>query len=125
MLLNKLCHKSCQLIVAALSMASLAACTSTRSVPITVQSDPLGAQVMLQLKAGEAHGDWIYLGNTPLTTQRKVHSKHLNNDYSFVVQVIKEGYSNQSKEWSGKQIKDASKGDNRIFWNPKLVEQSQ
>ena len=104
----------------------LSACASTRSVPFTVQSDPLGAQVMLKLKGEEnLQTDWIYLGNTPLTTQRKVSTKYMNEDHSFVVQVMKEGYSNQSKEWSGVQIEDASNGDNRIYWNPKLIELNQ
>ncbi len=114
------------LAVVSFSVLLLGACSSTRNVPITVQSDPLGAQVMLKLKSGQTgQTDWVYLGNTPLTTQRKVSSKHLNNKYSFVVQVMKEGYSDQAKEWSGLQVKDASEGDNRIYWNPKLVEIGQ
>ena len=112
--------------VLSLCIILLSACSSTRNVPFTVQSDPLGAQVMLKLKSEEnKQTDWIYLGNTPLTTQRKVSTKYMNNEHSFVVQVMKEGYSDQAKEWSGVQIKEASKGDNRIFWNPKLIEVGQ
>ena len=115
-----------KITLALLSVVILGACSSTRNVPFTVQSDPLGAQVMLQLKSeGNTQTDWIYLGNTPLTTQRKVSSKYMSNEHTFVVQVMKEGYSNQTKEWSGKQIKEASKSDNRIYWNPKLVEVGQ
>lgn len=115
-----------KLAVVGLSVLFLGACSSTRNVPITVQSDPLGAQVMLKLKAGESsQTDWVYLGNTPLTTQRKVSSKYMNERHSFVIQVMKEGYSDQAKEWSGLQVQDASKGDNRIYWNPKLVELGQ
>ena len=115
-----------KLAVVGLAVLFLGACSSTRNVPFTVQSDPLGAQVMLKLKSEDNNQtDWIYLGNTPLTTQRKVSSKYMNKEHSFVVQVMKEGYSNQAKEWSGLQIKDASKGDNRIYWNPKLVEVGQ
>lgn len=118
--------KAMTLAAAALCALLLSACSSTRNVPITVQSDPLGAQVMLKLKSQEnSQTDWIYLGNTPLTTQRKVSSKYMDNKHSFVVQVMKEGYSDQTREWSGLQMKDASKGDNRIYWNPKLVEIGQ
>lgn len=107
-------------------LALLSACSSTRNVPFTVQSDPLGAQVMLKRKSeGNVQTDWIWLGNTPLTTQRKFSSKFLNDEHSFVIQVIKDGFSAQSKEWSGKQVKSASKGDNRIFWSPKLIEADQ
>ena len=117
---------SVKIAIVGLCVLFLGACSSTRNVPITVQSDPLGAQVMLKLKSEEnSQTDWIYLGNTPLTTQRKVSSKYLNREHSFVVQVMKEGYSDQAKEWSGLQIKDASKGDNRIYWNPKLIEVGQ
>jgi hypothetical protein len=114
-----------RLAVVALTVLFVSACSTTSNVPFTVQSDPLGAQVMMQLKSESSQTDWIYLGNTPLTTQRKVKSKYMSNDYSFVVQVMKEGYSHQAKEWSGLQIKDASKGDNRIYWNPQLVEIGQ
>ena len=113
------------LAVVALTVLFVSACSTTSNVPFTVQSDPLGAQVMMQLKSENSQTDWYYLGNTPLTTQRKVKSKHMSNDYSFVVRVMKEGYSHQTKEWSGLQIKDASKGDNRIYWNPQLVEIGQ
>ena len=117
--------KAIKLAVIGLSILFLGACSTTSNVPITVQSDPLGAQVMFKLKSGESQTDWVYLGNTPLTTQRKVSSKYMNEKHSFVVQVMKEGYSDQAKEWSGLQVKDASKGDNRIYWNPKLVELGQ
>lgn len=118
-------NRAKKLTVIGLMVVFLGACSSTRNVPFTVQSDPLGAQVMYRLKSGSTQGEWIYLGNTPLTTQRKVSSKYMSNEYTFVVQVMKEGYSNQAKEWSGLQIKDASKSDNRIYWNPKLVEVGQ
>ena len=120
------CSNKLKIAVAVLSIVLLGACSSTRNVPLTVQSDPLGAQVMLKLKSEEnKQTDWIYLGNTPLTTQRKVSTKYMNDEHSFVVQVMKEGYTDQAKEWSGEQVKEASKGDNRIFWNPKLIEVGQ
>lgn len=112
--------------IVSLSVLMLGACASTKSIPLTVQSDPLGAQVMLKLKGEDnQQTDWIYLGNTPLTTQRKVSTRYLNDDHSFVLQVMKDGYSDQSKEWSGQQLEDASDGENRIFWNPRLVETNQ
>ena len=115
-----------KLTVVGACVAVLSACSSTRTVPFTVQSDPLGAQVMLKRK-GENNNqtDWVWLGNTPLTTQRQFSSKYLDDEHSFVIQVMKEGYTAQTKEWSGKQIKSASKGDNRIFWSPNLVEVNQ
>ncbi len=115
-----------KIVVAGACVALLSACSSTRTVPFTVQSDPLGAQVMLKRKGeGNVQTDWVWLGNTPLTTQRQFSSKYLDNEHSFVIQVMKDGYSTQKKEWSGKQIKNASKGDNRIFWSPKLIEVNQ
>ena len=107
-------------------LALLSACSSTKNVPFTVQSDPLGAQVMLKRKSeGNVQTDWIWLGNTPLTTQRKFSSKFLNDEHSFVIQVMKDGFTPQTKEWSGKQVKSSSKGDNRIFWSPNLIEVNQ
>ena len=115
-----------KIAAAGLCLVLLGGCSSTKSVPFTVQSDPLGAQVMLKLRGEDnAQSDWIYLGNTPLTTKRNVKSRNLDDENSFILQVMKDGYSSQSKEWSGEQLEAASDGDNRIFWSPKLVETNQ
>lgn len=95
----------------------LSACANTaQTVPITVQSYPLGAYVLLQEDGSK--GDWIYLGSTPLDISRPLSV----SARKITIRVIKEGYFDQVKVWEDKKIKSERKEKGRIFWNPKLVE---
>lgn len=96
------------------------ACASTKSVPVTVNSDPLGSQVILQVKGIESQqSEWIYLGNTPLTTQRRFSTDHFNDDYIITLRVMKDGFIDQTKEWSGSELEEAS--ESRLIWNPQMI----
>lgn len=88
-----------------------------------VQSDPLGAYVLMKVK-GEEHteSDWIYLGNTPVTTQRRFPKSYLKKDHVLVLRLLKDGYLQQSKEWRGNELEDEYKENGRLFWNPKMVD---
>lgn len=62
-----------------------------------------------------SEADWIYLGNTPLTTQREF------NEETMVLKIIKEGYHEQAKEWSVKEVEELYDDHGQIYWNPRLV----
>ncbi len=86
-------------------------CASKTTIPIKVQSDPLGAHVIYQIQSvnnNASTGDWIYLGNTPVEA-RKVFSNNQLKKGTFVIRVIKEGYLNQDKAWSVKEMKHDTK----------------
>jgi len=101
----------------------LSGCATTRSIPFTVQSDPLGAFVMYQVKSPHKANttDWIYLGNTPLDIRREISNVNLKRADAFVLRIMKEGYFDQQKEWKGTSLVDESKDKGRIFWNPRLI----
>lgn len=100
-----------------------AGCASSRTVPMKVQSDPLGAYVVMKIKGGEkAESDWIYLGNTPVTTQRRFSKTDFESDHVIVLRVMKDGYVEQMKEWRGNEFERTVKKDGQLFWNPKLVD---
>ena len=113
--------------LAAIATASLflAACgSSVRTVPLTVQSEPLGAYVMFQVQADrdeERSYDWIYLGNTPLKVRHSVTKKELDDADAFVIRVMKEGYHEQKKAYTGDQMVTEAKSKGTVFWNPILV----
>ncbi len=116
--------KSIFVLVAMTVLALLmTGCATTRSIPFTVQSDPLGAFVMYQVKSPhEANTtDWIYLGNTPLDVRREISNVNLKRADAFVLRIMKEGYFDQQKEWKGTTLIDESKQKGRIFWNPRLI----
>lgn len=98
--------------------------SSVRTVPFKVQSDPLGAYVLYQIQADQyddRNYDWIYLGNTPLDIRRTVNSSDLRRADAFVIRVMKEGYLDQQKAWTGEQIVKEAKKKGAVFWNPRLI----
>ncbi len=101
-----------------LSVLLAAGCASKPVVlPMTIQSDPLGAYVLMRQKSVQkTEPEWIYLGITPLSSQ------HLTNQgQSLVLRVMKEGYFDQTREWQPDQFAVEVENKNRVFWNPRLV----
>lgn len=107
----------------------LGGCASTSMVPFTVQSDPLGAHVLYQVqttvKGSEGANDWIYLGLTPVDVRREIGRTQLKKADSFVLRVVKEGYFDQQKSWSGDDLAEQIESRGRVFWNPRLVSSGQ
>ncbi len=108
-----------------LSLTLVAGCASTvRTVPFQIQSDPLGATVLYQVRADAQDSpnyDWIFLGHTPLDVRRAILSRDLKRADSFVIRVMKDGFLDQHKSWTGEQIVDEAKTKGGVFWNPRLV----
>ncbi len=111
--------------VIAISLVLITGCAaSIRTVPFTVQSDPLGAYVMFQVQADlkdQRSYDWIFLGFTPLDTRRSVLNDDLKNADAFIIRVLKEGYLEQQKSWTGQQMVTEARTKGAVFWSPKLV----
>ena len=106
-------------------LLSLTGCaTQYKTVPLRVQSDPLGAYVLFQVQADakdERSYDWIYLGTTPLDTRRTVTETDLENADAFVVRVMKEGYLDQQKSWTGEQMVNEARSKGVVYWKPRMV----
>ena len=113
-----------------LSLFVMGGCASSgpvRTLPIKVQSDPLGAYVVFQVQAdaGDLRSfDWIYLGNTPVDTRRAISKEDLKRADSFRIKVMREGYIDQEKAWTGEQMIDEIKSKGAVFWNPRMVPSS-
>lgn len=110
-------------LIPAVLLLSACAGNSAVTVPITIQSDPLGGHVTYQLPPGVDGGstDWIYLGKTPIDLDQPVDKGRLEEARSFRVKVFKDGYNEQVRDWSEQEIEDAIDEKGHIFWNPKLV----
>ena len=116
-------------VAALAAVAVLAGCATTRIVPFTVQSDPLGAHVLYQVQTPVSDdistNEWIYLGLTPVDIRREVGKTQLRKADAFVLRVVKEGYLDQQKSWSGDDLVGQIEEKGRVFWNPRLVPVSQ
>lgn len=102
----------------------LTACAGgSTTVPITIQSNPLGSHVTYQLPSSARGGktDWIYLGKTPIDLKQNVDKSQLRKAQAFRVKIFKDGYNDQVRDWSEEEIDAAVKEKGHIFWNPKLV----
>ncbi|MGI9317033.1 MAG: hypothetical protein ACR2QW_06855 [bacterium] len=110
--------------VGSLAVLLVGCASSVKTVPFKIQSDPLGSYVLYQVRADqqdEQNLDWIYLGNTPLDIRRTVARRDLKRADAFVIRVMKEGYLDQRKAWTGEQIVKEAKKKGAVFWNPRLV----
>lgn len=110
---------------AVLAASVLTGCAATKIVPFTVQSDPLGAHVLYQVQTtvrdNKSTNEWVYLGLTPVDIRREVGKSQLRKADAFVLRVIKDGYLDQRKSWSGEELEEQIESKGRVFWNPRLV----
>lgn len=112
------------LVVALLLIVSTGCAPKVRTVPLTIQSDPMGAYVLFQVQADrndQRSYDWVFLGNTPLKTRRSVLQEELDNADAFIVKVIKQGFLDQEKAYTGEQLVNEAKSKGTVYWNPRLV----
>lgn len=112
------------LLLAAVAVVVSGCASTIRTVPYKIQSDPLGAVVLYQIQADvedERTYDWIYLGLTPLDIRRAVAQTDLKRADAFVLRVMKDGYLEQRKSWTGEQLVKESRSKGAVFWNPLLV----
>lgn len=123
MIKNAIITKSASAI---LMLTLLSACGGTKSVPMTIQSEPLGAHVTYQVHSAleGTTQDWSYLGTTPLDIKRKISTKQLRRAQAFRVRVLKDGFSDQVRDWNGKEINEEIDEKGHVYWNPKLVPSS-
>lgn len=101
----------------------LTACGGSRSVPLTIQSDPLGGHVVYQVqsKVKGTDSDWIHLGQTPVDVKRTISNKQLRRAEAFRIKIIKDGYTDQVRDWNGEEFKAEINEKGHVFWNPKMV----
>lgn len=100
----------------------LSACGGKKTIPMTVQSDPLGAYVTYQVRRkDDKRSDWVFLGKTPLDIKRAIPKKTLKKAEAFRMRVMKDGYNDQVRDWTGKDLGAEIDEKGRLFWNPRMV----
>ncbi len=115
--------KNIKIITLIFIASFLTACGGVKNVPIKVQSDPLGSYVTYQIQAAAkgADSDWVFLGKTPIDIKHRIDKKQFKKAGAFRLRVMKEGYNEQIRDWTRKEIKDEIDERGSLFWNPKLV----
>ena len=115
----------CLLVIVVLFLTACSSNPKGHNLPISVQSDPLGAYVLLQIHNPNAtnNKDWIFVGNTQVTFTREFHKEVFDQGHSVSIKLVKGGYFSQTKEWSGESLQKEKEEKGKVFWNPKLVRQ--
>ncbi|MFT4629410.1 MAG: hypothetical protein ACI9WC_002020 [Arenicella sp.] len=100
----------------------ISACGSAKkNVSLKVQSDPLGAYALMQIKyKGDENTDWRFLGATPVIANKEI----LTSDATEVsIRVIRPGYYDQTKTWFVKDFLREYADNKQIVWVPRLVKE--
>ena len=69
---------------------------------------------------GNENSDWIFLGPTPVITNKKVTFKDAT---SVSLKVIRPGFYEQVKTWSVKDFLKEHRQNDKIQWVPNMVKQ--
>ena len=99
----------------------ISACANSKKVSINLQSDPLGAYGLMQVKyRGNENSDWIFLGPTPVNINKKIITKRAT---SVSLKVIRPGFYEQVKTWNINDFLKQHKKQKQIAWVPSMVKQ--
>lgn len=86
-----------------------------------LHSDPQGAYALMQVKEkGNEQTDWIFLGPTPIVTNRAI---KFDGASSVSLKVIRPGFYEQVKTWSVRDFLKEHKQNKEIVWVPNMVKQ--
>ena len=101
---------------------TISACGPNRkNISMNVQSDPLGAYTLLQVKYKDnENSDWIYLGSTPIRMSKSI---IFSKATQVSLKVIRPGFHDQVKTWSRKEFIKEHQQANGILWIPNMVQQ--
>ncbi len=110
------------LLLMAAALVVSAGCTTTRTLRMKIGSEPNGSHVAFQMNRKETGAaDWIYLGTTPVDTVRRVDLDELKAAPSVKLKVMRSGYKDRVKEWTGAGFWREYKEKDGVFWAPRLV----
>ena len=115
-------HTPIKLLSLVLICAFISACgPNKKNVSMNVQSDPLGAYALMQVKyKGNENSDWIFLGPTPIIADKLI---LMDGATSVSLKVIRPGFYEQVKTWKAKEFIKEQKKNKSIIWVPNMVKQ--
>ena len=114
--------RTTQIIAIAVACLMLSACGSgKKAIDINLHSDPLGAYALMQVKyKGNENPEWIFLGATPVVTNKLISLKEAT---TVSLKVIRPGFYEQIKTWKAKDFVKEQKNSKGIVWVPSMVRQ--
>lgn len=101
----------------------LSSCASKEALKMKIHTDPEGSHIVYRLAHDEMESDapWVYLGVTPYQGVTLVDSGALSDEGTVTFKVMRHGYLDQVKEWTGEQFMEEYEKEGMLFWAPRLV----
>jgi len=96
-------------------------CSSKQAINFNVHSEPEGAHMVYK----SDNSPWIYLGVTPINVVEVMSGDQLEEDNIVTLKVMRCGYLEQAKEWTGEELQDENEEKGMIFWTPRLIKATQ
>ena len=105
------------------SFGLLSACASKEAVTIKIHTDPEGSHIVYRIADDVDSQDapWIYLGVTPYQGVTVIDKSSFDRADTISFKVMRHGYLDQVKKWTGEQFEDEYKREGMLFWAPRLV----
>ncbi|WP_163336970.1 hypothetical protein [Desulfopila sp. IMCC35008] len=107
-----------------LMMAMLVtSCASKEAMNLKIHTEPEGSHIVYRVALEDMEQDppWVYLGVTPYQGLTLMDPDAFSEDATITFKVMRHGYMDQVKEWSGEQFLLEYENENRLFWTPRLV----
>ncbi|AGF77689.1 hypothetical protein UWK_01121 [Desulfocapsa sulfexigens DSM 10523] len=120
---KKSIFRVCFLVSIITASVLLAGCSSQKTVHFKINSVPKGAHVLYQVIGEDipCHGQWVYLGNTPVQGVRQFDEDQLVSAEKITLKIMHNGYHEQVKEWDGPGLWQEVEERDVIFWTPELI----
>ncbi|MBE0582676.1 MAG: hypothetical protein IH612_02815 [Desulfofustis sp.] len=102
-------------------VAVLTGCSSKQPITFRVHTEPEGAHVIYR----QDNHSWIYLGLTPLDTIEVIPEENLEKEHTMSLRVMRCGYLDQEKEWTGTALEREVSEKGQVFWTPRLIKSTE
>ncbi len=101
----------------------LGSCASQEAVNIKIHTDPEGSHIVYRVADDYQTDDapWIYLGVTPYQGVTQLDSSSFGKADTITFKVMRHGYLDQVKKWTGAQFQEEYEREGMMFWAPRLV----
>ena len=102
------------------SVILLSSCASKEAINVKVHTDPEGSHIVYRVN-DDQDAPWIYLGVSPYQGVTMIDSSSLDDSTTVTFKVMRRGYLDQVRKWTGEQLAEQYETEGQIFWAPRLV----
>ena len=101
----------------------LSSCASKEAVKLKIHTDPEGSHIVYRVADNYQSEDasWLYLGVTPYQGVTQIDSSSFDEADTITFKVMRHGYLDQAKKWTGKQFQEEYESEGMMFWAPRLI----